>query len=222
MKRKMDRKIGLNSVSHYETCGTGQEQSPIDLTNATLADLENIVFNYGETAVNILNNGHTIQVDKIQGSHIVIGETTYALKQFHFHAPSEHAVDGQPYPIEMHLVHKDANEHLAVVAVLVTPGAENSAFTPAWDYLPEDETPGAIATGTSINVAALLPADQTVYRYKGSLTTPPCSEDVIWSVMSTPIEMSSDQIAAFTSIISGNNRPLQPLNTRNFQLDQTP
>jgi carbonic anhydrase len=206
---------------HYETCGRGQEQSPIDLANASLADLENISFNYGETAVNIINNGHTIQVNVSSGSHIVINGETYNLAQFHFHAPGEHTVAGQSYPLEMHLVHRAANKALAVVGVFIAEGAENEAFAPVWEHLPAEET-GVTATGASVNVAALLPANQLFYRYNGSLTTPPCSEGVLWSVMSTPIEMSAEQIAAFTDIIAGNNRPVQPIAEGVLQLDESP
>lgn len=212
--------------AHYETCGSGQSQSPIDLTNPTMTDLQNIVFAYGDTAVNILNNGHTIQVNDNSDSQIIIGETAYKLLQFHFHSPSEHAVNGEQFPIEMHLVHQsvelvNGKRQLAVVGVLITEGAENSAFAPVWSNLPAEEN-GTIATGATVQVASLLPADPTIFRYSGSLTTPPCSEDVIWSVMQTPVEMSAEQIAAFTAIIEGNNRPLQPLNDRTLQLDETP
>lgn len=206
---------------HYEACGLGQEQSPIDLTAAAMTDLPNIAFAYGATPVYILNNGHTIQVDKIEGNSIQIDGVPFNLLQFHFHAPSEHTVDGQSYPIEMHLVHRAADGRLAVVGVLVAEGAENSAFVPVWDHLPEEEN-GTNVTGATVQVADLLPADQTIYRYDGSLTTPPCSENVIWSVMKSPVEMSAEQIAALTALMEGNNRPLQPLNERSLQFDQTP
>lgn len=207
---------------HYETCATGQAQSPIDLTSAAPADLENVVFAYGETAVTIINNGHTIQVDRITGSQITLNSVDYQLKQFHFHAPSEHTLDGQSFPIEMHLVHKSADGKLAVVGVFITEGAENPAFAPVWSHLPNEESPGLIATGATVQVAGLLPAEQTIYRYSGSLTTPPCSENVTWSVMSQPVEMSAGQIATFTAIISGNNRPVQPVNEQGLQVDTTP
>lgn len=206
---------------HYETCGSGQEQSPIDLTSATMTDLENIGFEYGETAVNIINNGHTIQVNAVPGSQIVVDGETYQLLQFHFHAPSEHLVDGQGYPLEMHLVHHGANNDLAVVGVFIADGVENTAFTPVWEELPKEEI-GIIATGATVDVATLLPAEQMVFRYRGSLTTPPCSENVTWLVMKTPVEMSAEQIAAFTDIVDGNNRLPQPLNARSLQLDSTP
>lgn len=205
----------------YEACGAGLEQSPIDLTASTAADLVNILFDYAESNVNILNNGHTIQVNYDEGSSINVGEHVYNLRQFHFHSPSEHAVDGVLYPLEMHLVHADADGNLAVVGVLVSEGEENPAFTPVWADVPAEEIE-AQATGMVVNAADFLPAEQVFYRYNGSLTTPPCSEGVLWSVMATPIEMSAEQIAAFTTIFEGNNRPLQPLNDRDLGLDETP
>lgn len=206
---------------HYETCGIGQQQSPIDLVNAMPTDLENITFEYGQSAVNIINNGHTIQVNVGSGSHIVVDGETYNLAQFHFHAPGEHTVAGQSYPLEMHLVHRAASKALAVVGVFIAEGAENAAFAPVWEHLPAEET-GITATGATVDVAALLPPDQLFYRYNGSLTTPPCSEGVLWSVMSTPIEMSPEQIAAFTAIIEGNNRPVQPIAAGALRLDESP
>ena len=215
-------------------CGIGT-QSPINLASSTAADLENIRFDYGEAAVKILNNGHTIQVDQIEGSQIVIGGETYLLKQFHFHAPSEHRLNGQEYPLEMHLVHKTADESkAAVVGIFIAEGAANDALNPVWAHLPTEESPEeqdpatgemvhvAQATGENISLAALLPTDALFYRYDGSLTTPPCTTGILWSVMQTPIEMSAEQIAEFTSIMSGNNRPVQPLNERDLLLDATP
>ena len=206
---------------NYETCALGQQQSPIDLTGTGLADLENITFEYGATPVQILNNGHTIQVDKIENNRMVLSSTTYPLLQFHFHAPSEHTVSGKSYPLEMHLVHKLDSGAYAVVGVFIVEGAENSAFAPVWAHLP-GEVSGATPTGMSVNVAELLPADHVYYTYNGSLTTPPCGQEVTWLVMKEPVEMSADQIAAFTAIITGNNRPTQPLHDREVKLDETP
>jgi carbonic anhydrase len=222
----------------YEQCA-GSTQSPIDLTNAATADLENVRFEYGQTAVKILNNEHTIQVDKIEGSRIVIvdeegNETVYSLAQFHFHAPSEHTLNGEHLAMEMHLVHfTEDKSKAAVVGVFIKEGAENPAFAPVWAYLPEEETPYELNekgekvyipqdTGTAVSLAALLPAEQLIYRYDGSLTTPPCTPGILWSVMQTPITMSAGQIAEFTRIMEGNNRPLQDLNERALQLDSTP
>lgn len=204
----------------YESCATGHRQSPIDLAVAGNSDLENIAFAYGVTPINLLNNGHTIQFDKIQNNQIAVEDVNYPLSQLHFHAPSEHIEGGANYPLEMHLVHA-LDGQLAVVGVLIEAGAENSAFAPAWDDLTLAANP-AVATGKTIDVSQLLPADRQVYAYSGSLTTPPCAEDVKWFVLNEPITMSAEQIAAFTDIFTSNNRPLQPLNQRELSLDNTP
>lgn len=205
----------------YEACAIGQKQSPIDLGVAGAADLENIIFAYGATPVNLLNNGHTIQVDKIVNNQITLGGVIYPLKQLHFHAPSEHVEGGEHYPLEMHLVHQLDTGELAVVGVLIAAGAENTAFAPVWNDLVVAASPAA-PTGATVDVDQLLPADRQVYAYSGSLTTPPCKEEVKWFVMNEPIELSADQIAAFTAIISENTRPLQALNERALALDNTP
>lgn len=205
----------------YEACASGQRQSPIDLGGSEMADLTNIVFAYGQTPVNLLNNGHTIQIDKIENNSIVLGDVTYPLKQFHFHAPSEHIEGGDHYPLEMHLVHQRDNGERAVVGVFIAAGAENSAFAPVWNDLAAAASP-AVATGATIDVAQLLPADRQFYTYSGSLTTPPCDQDVTWIFLNEPIEMSDDQLAAFTAIYFGNNRPLQDVNERDLLMDNTP
>lgn len=207
--------------SEFALCGSGKEQSPINLTQAAFSDLENIEFHYGQSAIQILNNGHMVQVNYDEGSSATIDGEVYNLVQFHFHAPSEHVVDGKSFPAEMHLVHKNAAGKLAVVGILIAEGKENAAFSPVWENMPAEETE-AIDTGASINALDLLPADTLVYRYSGSLTTPPCSEGVLWSVMQSPVEMSAAQIAAYTSIFEGTNRPIQALNERVLILDSTP
>jgi len=122
----------------------------------------------------------------------------------------------------MHLVHIDDEGRLAVIGVFIIEGEENEAFAPVWDHLPAEKIDNPIDTGTSFNADSLLPEEQTIYRYNGSLTTPPCSEGVLWSVMTEPVEMSAEQIAAFTDIFDGNNRPIQPLNGRDLLTNKTP
>ncbi len=204
----------------YETCGSGKSQSPIDLTNADAQDLQNIVFHYQPTRIHLVNNGHTIQVNYDPGSYIEVEGKRYDLLQFHFHAPSEHAVDGKLYPLEMHLVHKNEAGELAVVAVFFDVGAENETLNPIWNNMPAEK--GEKEVESEVNAIDLLPSVQTTYRYTGSLTTPPCTEGVSWFVMTTPIELSEGQITAFEKIYHGNNRPLQPLNGRKLTVDITP
>jgi carbonic anhydrase len=204
----------------FAACGEGKSQSPVDIVHAdaTPQDLPNIAFHYQPTAVKIINNGHSIQVNYDPGSYIEVEGTRYDLLQFHFHAPSEHAFDGQLLDMEMHLVHKSAEDKLAVVGVMLKGGAENAAYQPVWDNLPAEEGPEQVID-LQVNAADLLPAEQLTYRYSGSLTTPPCSEEVSWFMMTTPVELSAEQIAAFEAIYKGNNRPVQPLNEREILVD---
>lgn len=205
----------------YTACGVGKQQSPIDLTNPTDKDLTNIVFSYKPSPVDILNNGHTVEVEYAPGSSIEVDGKRYNLVQFHLHAPSEHQVNGQNYPIELHLVHKADDGSTAVVGVFLKEGAENTAYAPVWDHLPAKEQP-ATDVGTTVDAAKLLPVDQTTYRYNGSLTTPPCTEGVSWFVMASPVEMSKAQIDAFRQIYDDNNRPVQPLDGRQLVEDNSP
>lgn len=140
------------------------------------------------------------------------------LLQFHFHAPSEHTIDGKTYPIEAHLVHKGQDGKLAVIRVFMKSGRENRFIQALWSNLPASEGENQVR-GISINASALPPANKSYYNYPGSLTTPPCSEGVNWIVLKTPIEVSPEQIEAFKSIYNGNARPVQPLNSREIQVN---
>ena len=122
--------------------------------------------------------------------------------------------------MEMHLVHKSEDGRLVVIGVLIKAGNINTAFVPLWHYLPSTPGKSKQIKDVTLNVLDLLPSAKHTYRYTGSLTTPPCSEDVKWFVMTTPIEMSHSQIAAFKAILYGNNRPVQPLNGRELLVDE--
>ena len=205
----------------YATCGTGASQSPIDISAPSEKDLANIVFHYQPSEVNILNNGHTVQVNYDEGSYIELDGIRYNVAQFHYHAPSEHAIDGKLFAAEIHIVHKDAKGQLAVVGIMLEEGAENAAFAPFISNLPTEKTDVKDA-GVKINAADFLPAVQTTFRYSGSLTTPPCTEGVHWLVMTTPVELSTAQLSALDALFDDNNRPLQNLNGRPLAEDSTP
>ena len=201
----------------FSLCGEGRAQSPIDISGAVETQLVDIEFSYGFTANTIGNNGQTIQVDVDAGSHIVYNGITYDLQQFHFHAPSEHTIDGEAAALEIHFVHQDRNSNnLAVVGVLLTEGAsENAGYAAVFDQLPATVGPPAPAGGP-LDLKALLPERLGYYTYQGSLTTPPCSEVVRWLLLDTPVELSAAQIAAFTAIYDANARPVQPLGQRDL------
>ena len=212
----------------FAACGEGQYQSPIDIAkptgDATGARRTNfppaaIHFVHGEHVADGINNGHTIQINYHDADTLTLGGVTYRLDQFHFHSPSEHTVDGKSFPMEMHLVHKSADGKLAVVGVFITEGAHNKSFDPLWANLPAQKGVETHYQSIDVDTDSLLPTTRTSYRYDGSLTTPTCSEGVSWLVMRTPIELSSEQIAAFARIIKDNNRPVQKLNGRTILTD---
>lgn len=207
--------------SDYVSCRDGESQSPIDFVSTSEQDLANITFSYEPSAVNILNKGHTIQVDYDAGSSIQVNDTSYELRQFHFHSPSEHTTDGAAHGADLHLVHQSSDDSLAVVGVFIDSGEENTALASVWENLPAE--PGPVQTTEStVDAADLLPDDQRTFRYDGSLTTPPCSEEVVWLMMIKPISISEAQLAEFTEIIEANHRPVQPLNDREVQEDTSP
>lgn len=141
-------------------------------------------------------------------------ELSIILRQFHFHAPSEHTINGEHSALEMHLVHQRSDGALGVVGVMINGGQANEQFAAIWDKLPTEAHEERHVENTTINAADLLPAERQYYRYDGSLTTPPCSEGVAWFVLRSPIDMSVSQISAFTAVVENNNRPVQPLNNR--------
>jgi len=200
----------------YSTCKTGTRQSPIDISHSERleASLGNIKFDYKTVTPEIFNNGHTVQVNYGDGSKIKVGEQHYDLAQFHFHTPSENTVNGKPFSMEMHLVHKNENNELAVVGVFFKEGKHNDELQKTWDKMPTKAGSREMLSGININAANLLPAKRDYAHFKGSLTTPPCSEGVNWFVMKEPIEASKDQIAQFSSVIGNNARPVQKKNNR--------
>ena len=212
----------------YFLCAEGRHQSPIDLVNPTPANLPPLPYDYRPTSLNIRNTGHTIEVACPEGNWIEVDGTRYQLLQFHFHAPSEHTVVGKLFEMEAHFVHKSEEGTLAVVGVLIEKGKHNSEFDSVWAHLPETTGETRIVENVTIDLPLMLSptgTPQTVsdyYRYDGSLTTPPCSEEVQWIVLTTPIEMSEAQIAAFKAIIHDNNRPVQPLNGRKLLVKEAP
>ncbi len=151
------------------------------------------------------------------GSTLTVGGHTYALKQFHFHHPSEEHVDGKVYPLEAHLVHSDADGHTAVIAVLFDLGAANPLLDTMWKNIPAEKEKEADISSISINVADLLPADRGYFTYMGSLTTPPCTEGVTWYVLKAHATISKEQLEAFVKLYPLNARPIQPTNGRPIQ-----
>jgi carbonic anhydrase len=208
----------------FAACAEGRSQSPVDIAS-TVAGTETLEVKtdlapgtlriaHHEHVADGINNGHTIQINYEGADELTIGNDTYALVQYHFHNQSEHTVKGRHYPMELHFVHKAASGKLAVVAVFIEEGAHNAAFDPIWNNLPKQKGVETHYPQVKVDVDQMLPKSRTSYRYDGSLTTPPCSEGVRWIIMTEPIQLSAEQIKAFTAIIHDNNRPTQALNGR--------
>ncbi len=197
----------------FRSCSIGLQQTPIDITGATQGKLAGIDPAFRPMPLRILNNGHTIQVNCDPGSATIIDGRPYELLQFHFHHPSEHLLAGKKFELECHFVHRSGQGNLAVLGVFLKPGAANTALAPIWAAMPKLEGPEQSA-GVTIDPAALLPREHGFFRYIGSLTTPPCTESIIWSVFRDPIELSAEQVKQFAALFPMNARPIQPLNQR--------
>jgi carbonic anhydrase len=195
------------------SCG-GKNQSPINLSGFIKADLKPIKFAYQAGGNEVLNNGHTIQMNFAAGSNIMVDAIQFDLKQVHFHAPSENQINGKSYPLEGHFVHADKDGNLAVVAVMYQAGAENKALASIWAVMPKEADQKA-ALPAALAGDKLMPTKRAYYRFNGSLTTPPCSEGVRWLVMKAPVSVSKEQVEAFAHVIHHpNNRPIQAVNAR--------
>lgn len=202
----------------FSKCADGREQSPVDIELANVKvdkTVENPTINYQPAPMTVMNNGHTIQVNDPSGTNsIILDGKKYKLVQMHFHKPSENQINGQSFMMEGHLVHKNSEGILAVIGFLIIEGKENQQLAEVWEKLPKKVTKEDVKLVNPVDLPNLLPANKKAFRYNGSLTTPPCTEGVKWTVLETPMEMSKEQIAKFGAIFHDNNRPIQPLNDR--------
>ena len=192
-----------------KACAIGERQSPIDIKDGIKVDLEPIKFNYQPSTFRIVDNGHTVQVQVGEGSISLTGKS-YELVQFHFHRPSEEKINGQRFDMVVHLVHKADDGQLAVVAVLLERGNENPFIQTLWNYMPLEKNMPVSPPNAIVDLNTLLPTSRNYYTYMGSLTTPPCSEGVLWLVMKQPVQVSPEQINIFSRLYRNNARPIQP------------
>lgn len=207
----------------FATCAAGQHQSPVDLRGAREASAEDLRTNYKPAQLrvvhhahmsDVVNTGHSVQVNGDGGDTITIGDERYVLLQYHFHSPGEHTVNGRTFPAELHLVHKAADGRLAVIGVLLEEGAENRAFDTIFAHLPKTKGEEVHLASVTVDADSLLPTARRSWRYDGSLTTPPCSEGVTWIVMQKPMPISAAQLDQLRSVLKPNNRPVQALHDR--------
>ena len=214
----------------FALCGSGTRQSPIDLAGAAPMAAGTgagwlIDVSIGQVAdmgrghvVDVLDNGHTIQATYDEGSTVTAGGVEYHLLQFHFHAPSEHTIDGRHFPMDVHLVHQSDAGDLLVLGAFIEEGESNAAFQTLIDGLPSAPGEERRIENVVIGGDGFMPRTDEYYRYEGSLTTPPCSEGVRWVVFTEPLQASAQQIAALNAAMPENNRPVQPLGSRDVAL----
>ena len=200
--------------NEFASCGIGQRQSPIDIRHTVKADLPPIQFAYKPIPLSIVDNGHSIKVDTPGAGGIVVDGERYELVQFHFHKPSEEKIYGKAYDMVVHLVHQSKDGKLAVVGVLMEAGKEQKLIRTLWTHLPLEQNKAVVRDDVKIDPTQLIPPKPGYYTFLGSLTTPPCSEGVLWMVMKTPIQVSKEQLASFNTVYKNNVRPIQPTNGR--------
>lgn len=198
----------------YSVCAAGHMQSPINIAKFLQEDLPDIVPAYKPSPLSVLNTGHTIQLNFQPGSGFSKNGMDYALMSASFHTPSEHYLDGAPYPMELQFLHKASDGTLAVLAVMVKLGEHNKVVEGVWQNTPIEAGAEKIIDSVEINAADLLPQSLEYYAYDGSLTSPPCTEGVRWHVLKEPIEVSEKQLKAFQALFPVNARPVQDLNER--------
>ncbi len=197
----------------FSKCSTGTRQSPIDIREGIRVELDPVRFDYKPSGFRVIDNGHTVQVNVAAGNSIEVMGRRYELLQFHFHRPSEERIDGKQFDMVVHLVHKDLDGRLAVVAVLLERGAAQPLIQSVWNNLPLEKN-DEVAARTPLNLDDLLPPQRQYFTYMGSLTTPPCSEGVLWMVMKQPVTVSADQIGIFARLYPMNARPIQSASGR--------
>ena len=197
----------------FATCARGTRQNPIDIRDGIKVELDAVQFDYKPSAFKVLDNGHTVQVNVAPGNAIEVMGQRYELVQFHFHRPSEERINGKPFDMVAHLVHKSEQSRLAVVAVLLEKGSAQPVVQSVWNNLPLEKG-DEIAARAPIDLNQLLPRERGYYTYMGSLTTPPCSEGVLWMVMKQPVTISDEQIGIFARLYPMNARPVQAASGR--------
>ncbi|WP_417663104.1 carbonic anhydrase [Pseudomonas sp.] len=215
----------LDANGNYSTCAKGTHQSPIDIPSASAKHINaasaSLGIDYQRSPLDVVNNGHSIQANVAGDSRLEFQGKTYKLLQFHFHSPSEHLYNGKRFPMEMHWVNQASDGSLLVIAAMIKSGEKNAQFEHIWNkILPQKKGEHIqISQAQAPDLGRILPSVSKHFFYKGSLTTPPCTEGVQWVLFEQPLQLSADQISAFQSIFTGNNRPASAINQREIDED---
>lgn len=215
----------------WAACKKGEMQSPIDMSNERVTivrEARDIRRKYFPSPAIIKNRGHDISIQwpDLKAGRIRINGTRYLLQQGHWHSPSEHTINGRRFDLELHMVHvtsdPQAKYKIAVITVLYKIGLPDpflskliGNITTMNDQL-EEKTMGVIDPNE------IKARGREYYRYIGSLTVPPCSEGVIWTIYKRLSTVSRDQVKALRLAVHDyaeeNARPVQALNDRTIKL----
>ncbi|XP_027347869.1 alpha carbonic anhydrase 7-like [Abrus precatorius] len=215
----------------WRMCNNGSMQSPIDLLNERVqivSHLGMLQINYQPSNATIKNRGHDIKMEWLANtSYLQINGTQYVLKQFHWHSPSEHTIDGKRLDLELHMVHETPSGKTAVIGILYKAGKPDPLLSLLTNHLEAISN----STGEETEVGVMDPSlvkigtNRTLYyRYIGSLTTPPCTENITWTILREVRSVSREQIKLLRDAVhddsEANARPLQPINNRLVQLNK--
>ena len=202
----------------FATCGSGKEQSPIDIVNPKQTGNPNPVVAYTATQATVVNSGHDLDMLSPPGNKMTVNGTAFEVEEAHIHTPAETLLNGKRFDGEIHVKQVNADHKYSVFTLFVTTGAANAAWQPFIEAA--DVAVGATGEKISINWGQLFPtAPRATIQYPGSLTTPPCTEGVSWLVDPQPITMSESQLNALRAVYNNNDRPVQPLNGRTITQD---
>ncbi|KAJ0566807.1 putative carbonic anhydrase [Helianthus annuus] len=205
-------------TTDWKPCSGGKSQSPINIDSKNAKDQPNdLKKDYKDAPARLYNKGHNIVVQwQGDAGGISINGSTYKLVQCHWHTPSEHTIDGKGYDAELHFVHSNDHKQLAVIGVLFEIGESDSFI----EKMTASKFKGLDASGSDLGnvTASSTTTSDKYFRYSGSLTTPPCSEGVTWTVAEKVKTISKDQIELLKGAVDHefqhNARPVQDLNGR--------
>lgn len=203
----------------FAACGNGNVQSPIDIVKPKQTSTANPVLNYTATQATVVNTGHDIGMTSPAGNTMTLAGTSYEVESVHIHTPSENLLEGKQFAGEFHFKQGSADHRYTVLSLFVSVGEANAAWQP---FIDAANVPVGAEDGKkiSINWSQLVPKKlKSTIQFPGSLTTPPCTEGVMWTVDPTPITMSQAQLDTLKAIYDNNDRPVQPLNGRPLTQD---
>jgi carbonic anhydrase len=205
-----------SAAAHASICESGRRQSPIDIPAQVTSQpkLPAMVVNYQRAPLRLANDGHTLRVRFAKAGELVLGNQHYALQQFHFHTPGGDKLNGEAFEFAAHILHKSASGQLLAIVVPFRIGAESPLLAQVLPHIPPKVNGDHVIDKVQVDTSELLPRKRSYYRYSGSLTDSPCTENVEWLVMKEPLTLSKAQLATWRSHFKDNMRGVNPLNAR--------